>query len=248
MRASLPPLNRYTLRLGTAALAATLPLASLAGDLSSVDRLTQSQFRLMSEDLGAALSFKPLVPAEPLGTTGFDLGVAVTATDLKNPGLLSLATNGSSIPSYVPVPSIRLHKGLPFNIDVGLSYSALPSTNIKLWGGELRWAVLEGNTALPAIAVRGAYNASSGVDQLKLRTASADVSISKGIAMFTPYAGVGQVWVKSTPQGVPTLSEESFTQGKVFVGMNINLGVNVAVEADKTGGITSIGAKVGFRF
>jgi hypothetical protein len=30
--------------------------------------------------------------------------------------------------------------------------------------------------------------------------------------------------------------------------MNINLGVNLAVEADKTGGITSIGAKVGFRF
>lgn len=248
MNARLPEFRRRTLRLGTAALATALPLTTLAGDLTTVDRLTQPQFRLMSEDLGAALSFKPLVPAEPLGIAGFDLGVAVTATDLKNPGLLSLASNGSSIPRYVPVPSIRLHKGLPFNIDVGLSYSVLPSTNITLWGGELRWAVIEGGTVMPAIALRGAFNASSGVDQLKLRTASADVSISKGIAMFTPYAGVGQVWVKSTPQGVPTLSEESFTQGKVFIGMNINLGVNVAVEADKTGGITSIGAKVGFRF
>ena len=80
MTARLPQLHRRALRLGVAALAATLPLATLAGDLSTVDRLTQTQFRLMSEDLGAALSFKPLVPAEPLGTTGFDLGVATAVT------------------------------------------------------------------------------------------------------------------------------------------------------------------------
>jgi hypothetical protein len=162
--------------------------------------------------------------------------------------LLSLASSGESVDTLLPVASLRAHKGLPWGIDLGASYVQVPDTNVKLWGGELRWAVLEGSTALPAIALRGSFSTTSGIDQLKMQTAGADISISKGILMFTPYAGVGQVWVKSTPQGVPGLTEESFTQTKVFAGVNINLGVNLAFEVDSTGGITSYGAKVGLRF
>ncbi len=127
-------------------------------------------------------------------------------------------------------------------------YSQVPDTNIEFFGGELRWAILEGSTALPAIALRGSYTATSGIDQLKVTTTGVDLSISKGIAMFTPYGGIGQVWTKSTPQGVPVLQEESFTQTKYYVGVNIFLGVNFAFEVDSTGGITSYGAKVGLRF
>ncbi len=238
-------------RLAVAAMlagASLLPTAARAADINSINLLTQQQFRLLSEDLGATLSFKPLIPAEPLGITGFDVGVAVTATDLKNAVLLSLASSGESVDTLLPVASLRAHKGLPWGIDLGASYVQLPDSNVKLWGGELRWAVLEGSTALPAIALRGSFSATSGIDQLKMQTAGADISISKGILMFTPYAGVGQVWVKSTPQGVPGLTEESFTQTKVFAGVNINLGVNLAFEVDSTGGITSYGAKIGLRF
>jgi len=227
---------------------ALLPAAAGAADIRTINLLSQSQFRLLSEDLGAALSYKPLIPAEPLGITGFDIGLAVTGTDLKNPLLLSLASAGEKVPTLLPVPTLRAHKGLPLNIDVGVLYAQVPDTNIRMWGGELRWAIMEGSTVLPAIAVRGSFSSVTGVDQLKLSNTSADVSISKGFAMFTPYAGVGQVWVKSTPQGVPALREESFTQTKVFAGVNINLGVNLALEADSTGGIVSYGAKVGIRF
>jgi hypothetical protein len=226
-------------RLAVAALATLLPLAAAAADIDSVGNLTQSQFRLFSEDLGAALSFKPLIPAEPLGITG---------TDLKNARLLSLASSGRSVPTLLPVPTLRAHKGLPLNIDIGAMYSKIPDLDVTLWGGELRWAIVEGGALMPAVALRGSYSALTGVDQLKLTTAGADISISKGFAMFTPYAGVGQVWVKSTPQGVPVLREESFTQTKVFAGVNINLGINLALEADTTGGIVSYGAKFGVRF
>lgn len=225
-----------------------LPAVARAADINSINLLTQQQFRLLSEDLGATLSFKPLIPAEPMGITGFDIGAAVTGTDLKNATLLSLASSGQSVKTLMPVASLRAHKGLPWGIDLGASYVQVPDSNIKLWGGELRWALLEGSTALPAIALRGSFSSTSGIDQLKMQTAGADISISKGILMFTPYAGVGQVWVKSTPQGVPSLSEESFTQTKVFAGVNVNLGVNFAVEVDTTGGITSYGVKVGLRF
>jgi len=33
-------------------------------------QLTQSEFRQLSEDLGAALAYKALIPAEPLDITG----------------------------------------------------------------------------------------------------------------------------------------------------------------------------------
>jgi hypothetical protein len=231
-----------------AAVVAVAPLTAQAADITTIGNLTQTQFRLLSEDLGAALSYKPLIPAEPLGVPGFDIGVAVTGTDLKNPLLLSIASAGQSVDTLMPVASVRAHVGLPFGIDVGAAYSQATDSNIEFWGGELRWAFIEGSTALPAVAIRASYTGSTGVDQLKLETAGVDLSISKGIAMFTPYGGIGQVWVKSTPQGVPTLQEESFSQTKFYAGVNVFLGVNFAFEVDSTGEIVTYGAKVGLRF
>jgi hypothetical protein len=168
----------------------------------------------------------------------------------KSTAALSHATGGSSTVSKLYVPKLHIAKGLPFGIDVAAFYSKIPSSNISLYGGELRYAILEGGIAQPAIGIRGSYTKLSGVNQLALDTKGLDISISKGFAMFTPYAGVGQVWVSSTANVAPlTLSAEKFTQGKVFVGANLNLGFsNLAAEVDKTGGIQSVSMKLGFRF
>ena len=227
-------------------LAASLP--AVAADIDQIQALAQAEFRLLSEDLGAALSYKPLTPTTPLGITGFDLGIAVTSTKLKNPGVFTTAGGGDL--SSIIVPSLRLHKGLPFNIDVGIMYSAVPSTNIKLVGAELRYAFVSGNVAMPAIGIRGSYTKLSGVDQLEFSTRGVDLSISKGFLIFTPYAGIGKVWADSNPVGTASaLSKESFSFNKTFVGLNMNFGLmNVALEGDKTGDASSYGAKLGFRF
>lgn len=235
-------------RLAAAALIAAAAPA-FAADINSIQLLSQNEFRLLSEDLGAALSFKPLIPSEALGITGFDLGVAVTGTKLKNDAILKKASSGSDVPSVLPVPTLRLHKGLPLNLDVGVAFSQVPGTNIRYTGGELRWAILPGSTLTPAVAIRGTLTRLTGVDQLDFDTKSLDISISKGFANITPYGGIGQVWVKSTPKGVPGLRGEDFTQTKVFGGVNVNFGLaNLAFEADSTGGTTTVGAKLGFRF
>ena len=151
--------------------------------------------------------------------------------------------------STLPIPKLYVAKGLPFNLDIAAFYSKIPTTNISLFGAELRYAILEGGIASPAVAIRGAMTKLSGVTQLSLDTKSLDVSISKGFAMFTPYAGVGQVWVNSTPNVGAVLNKESFTQGKVFAGGNLNFGgFNMALEADKTGYAKSYSVKMGFRF
>jgi len=225
--------------------------AASAADISTMQNLAQSEFRLLSEDLGSALSYKPLAPAEPLGITGFDLGLVVTSTDIsKSTAALAKASGGSS-PSTLIIPKLYVAKGLPFDIDVAAFVSAIPTTNIKLVGGELRYAIMSGGVALPAVAIRGAITRLSGVDQLSFDTKSLDLSISKGFAMFTPYAGVGQVWVNSTANvaGTDGALDQSFTQGKVFVGANLNLGlVNFALEGDRTGGTASYSLKAGFRW
>jgi hypothetical protein len=204
----------------------------------------QSDFKAFSEDLGSALSYKPVTPPAPLGITGFDIGLEVTSTKMRN---LDIAT-GSSMTNLV-VPKLHVYKGLPLNIDVGAFYSAVPTTNIKFYGGELRYAILEGGVALPAVGIRGALTKLTGVSQLALTTKSLDVSVSKGFAIFTPYAGIGRVWVDSTPDAASGLTKETFQQGKIFVGGNLNFGLmNVALEYDKTGTAPSYSAKLGFRF
>ena len=235
-----------TALLSTAVLALPVHAANNLDSLGSIGG--QANFRLLSEDLGAALSYKAILPAASLGITGFDIGIEASITKLEHPEIFGAAVSGSTSDTLV-LPKVHVHKGLPLGFDVGASYAAVPNSNIKLWGAELRYALVEGGPATPAVALRGSYSALEGVSQLKLTTTGVDVSVSKGFALFTPYAGVGKVWVRSAPDTSIPLVEEDFSLNKIFVGANLNLGVvNIAVEGDKTGDATSYGIKFGWRF
>ncbi len=228
------------------ALGVAQPAMAGSLDLSKLGAV-QSDFRNLSEDLGSALSYKAISPAESMGITGFDVGVELTSTKLAKSASLWKNLTGTNM-SNVYIPKLHVTKGLPLDIDIGAFASTIPTTGINLFGGELKYAVLPGSVAMPAVAIRGSLTKLSGVKQLTLDTKSLDVSVSKGFAMFTPYAGIGQVWVNSTPD-IAGLKAESFTQTKTFVGGNLNFGLtNLAAEYDKTGSADSFNFKLGFRF
>lgn len=229
---------------------ALLAQPALAANITTLQGISQADFRNLSEDLGSALSYKAVTPTAPLGIAGFDVGVEVTQTNMtKSAALWSTITGSGGNVNYLYVPKLAISKGLPFGIDIGGFYSRIPTTNISLYGVELRYAILPGGVATPAVGIRGAITKLNGVSVLSLDTKSVDLSISKGFAMLTPYAGIGEVWTNSTPNGVPILSGVSFTQNKLFLGANLNLMVtNLAVEYDKTGSARSLSAKLGFRF
>ncbi len=233
-----------------AALACLAQPALAASNITNLQGVSQAEFRNLSEDLGSALSYKAVTPAAPLGITGFDVGVEVTQTSMtKSAALWNTITGGGGNVNYLYVPKLAISKGLPFGIDIGGFYSRIPTTNISLYGVELRYAIVSGSVATPAIGIRAAMTKLNGVSVLSLDTKSVDLSISKGFAMLTPYAGIGEVWTNSTANGVPTLSGVSFGQNKLFAGLNLNLMVtNLAVEFDKTGASRSLSAKLGFRF
>jgi hypothetical protein len=75
------------------ALIAGLAAPAWAQEIDSIQLLSQGEFRLLSEDLGGALSYRPQIATEPLGTTGFDVGLALTAARLKNTDILERATS-----------------------------------------------------------------------------------------------------------------------------------------------------------
>jgi hypothetical protein len=212
--------------------------------------LNQNQFRLLSEDLGGALSYQPQTPAEPLGFPGLDIGVAVSGAKLKNKEIAELASSGS-VDSTILIPTVRANVGLPLGFDIGALYAWVPDSDIRYYGGELRFAILRGDAATPAIGLRGSFTKVEGVDELDLETRGLDISISKGFAFLTPYAGIGKVWVDSTPKGVPalTLSKEEFTLNRWFAGLGMNfVGLNLNLEAGKTGDVKIYSVKLGLRF
>jgi len=72
---------------------------------------------------------------------------------------------------------------------------------------------------------------------LDLDTKSLDVSISKGFAMLTPYAGVAQVWITSDskdPNATLVVKKEDISETKAFVGLKMSLlpVFNIVAEAD----------------
>ncbi len=199
-------------------------------------------FKDVSRDLGLAISYVPLAPAEPLGGVlpGLDAGIEFTGVKLdtnKQYWKDVEAASGGTVPSFLPIPKAHIQVGLPFiPIDLGFVYSQVPTTNIKYMGGEIKYAIIKGGVVWPALAVRGAYTKLSGIDNLDLSTKSLDLSISKGFLIFTPYAGYGRVWIDSKPSGplVPTLSEQKLSENKGFVGCKFSFFplLNLVAEAD----------------
>ncbi|HYA75730.1 MAG TPA: hypothetical protein VED83_02385 [Burkholderiaceae bacterium] len=239
-------MNRLPLALALLASSASALASGLS--LDTIQNLNQSQFYELAQDLGASLSYKPLEAADPLGIAGFDLGLAVTGTSLANRSALQVASNGSSVYSVMPEPSLRVIKGLPYNVDAGVMFAKVPDSSINLFGGELKWAVLPGGLALPSVALRAAITRMNGVGQLDFESVSADVSVSEGFVWATPYIGTGEVWSRTSTDGLP-LSQENLSQYKIFGGVSLKFGpANLVVEADSTGGIHSYGIKAGFRF
>jgi hypothetical protein len=217
-----------------------------AADLSSIGALTQDEFLRLSRDLGAAFSYKGVTPATPLGVMGFDVGVEVTDTRLENSDAFSRAGAGGN--SHLVIPKLHVYKGLWGGLDIGAFIGGATEINATLYGADLRYAIVDDGLTTPAVALRLAGTKASGLGDLDIATVSVDAMLSKKFTLLTPYAGAGFVRTMSSAGGAG-LEDVRFNKGRVFGGLNVNLiGANLAFEAEKMGGNTSLSAKLGLRF
>lgn len=232
----------------TVLLLTTSAVVFASDDISDLGGMSQGQFNDLSADLGSIVHFNQMAPAEPGGLAGFDLGVDISTTRVANGSAWRQATGGHHV-SGVTMARLHARKGLPMGIDLGAFYGTSPDSNIKAWGAEVRYAILEGGVATPAVGIRGTYSRLQGVDNLKLDTSSVGASISKGFGPLTPYGGVGYVWTSSDPGASTGLSRRRAGKGEVFAGLRTGLGLfNLVLEAGRIGSSTTYSANLAFGF
>ncbi len=224
-----------------------LPGQSRADSLDSLNALSQDQFSDLTENLGAGTHYKGVSPGEGQGVLGFDVGVVLSSTEIDN-NLFDTASNGSFDGSDINLARIQVLKGLPFGLDIGASLSKAVDSDISVVGAELRYSFIDGGIVTPSLAVRASYSRVEGIDDLDLSNGALELTLSKGFVMFTPYAGVGIVQTRAEANDASNLDSESVDQNKLYVGLTINLGVAITLEADQTGDFTTYSAKAGLRF
>ena len=223
-----------------------LSCAAHAGGLDNLQTLSQDQFSKLTKDIGAAAAYRGVTPGNSLGITGFDIGLEATQSKIENSGILKQAGAGDS--SNLFIPKLHIHKGLPAGFDIGAFVSRVSGIDASLIGGEVRYQVIEDGLTTPSVALRLSGSKATGISQLNLSTVAVDAMVSKKLTFITPYAGIGSVRISGAPK-VGKLTDVTATDSRVFVGVNANfLTANFAVEAEKLGGVSSVSAKVGFRF
>lgn len=244
---------------------ATALLVLLAGqalansDISFVRGITQDAFKSFSREVGSAISYKNTAPAAPLGITGFDIAAEVTAVDIRKDAAYWQAATGNNAPDFYLIPKLRVRKGLPCGIDVGVMYSKVPDSNIQIYGAEVAKALLEGTAATPALGVRATYTQLAGVGSLDLQTVGIDATLSKGFFILTPYVGGGAVWIdgkaKGNLQSLSTtligspLAQEKFWQERFFGGIKITPLPLFSVTAEaEYSGVPTYSLKAAFGF
>ncbi|RKZ36387.1 MAG: hypothetical protein DRQ41_14550 [Gammaproteobacteria bacterium] len=222
-----------------------------AKDIEITDVITQDDFKEFTKEFGSALLFSPMAPAEPLGITGFDVSLEMVITDISDDKVFwkNMVDDGDPY-SFIPVPRLHVQKGLPFNIDVGAMYVAMPDTNIKLWGLEAKYAILEGSMVTPALSVRASYSKLQGVDDINVDTQSLDVLVSKGFLMFTPYAGASLTKINASENSaLVTLDDVSETGYRGLAGLQFSPFPLLIINGEISYGETmQYGLKIGFRF
>jgi hypothetical protein len=119
-----------------------------------------------------------------------------------------------------------------------------------VYGGELRYALLQGSAVNPAITLSGNYTGASGLKDFGYQSYGANLAISKGFLLLTPYAGVGYIWSDLSPRSGLGLQDAHVRRPRGFVGLQVPLFTIMAatLEYDDVGGVNSYNLGLGLSF
>jgi hypothetical protein len=176
----------------------------------------------LADGLGDVLTFPNLGPAAPTGITGFEVLVAAGGPQVDTHAHWWHAVDGTTVGGVFYGQRVIVRKGLPAHLDVGVQVGQVLGE--RFWGGEVRWAFLEGGAVSPAAALRVTYSRLTSAPLDLVEVAEGQVLVSKGFLVVTPYAGVGY--------------------RRVFARASFGDPVPVAHSADRSGFTGTVGARV----
>lgn len=207
----------------------------------------QGDFDKVAKDVIAGFDYKPIEPVAAGGITGFSVGAFGSYAPVQDRGAWKRLT-GEDIDG-IGMAGLSATKGLPLGFDLGAFYAGVPGTDARVYGGQLRYAILRGSVANPAIALRGTYTRASSVQDFDYDSYGADVTVSKGFLLFTPYAGVGLVHGEVSADPKYGLHDARSTQGKGFAGVRMSFGpFGATAEYERIGGNDVYNGRLGLSF
>jgi hypothetical protein len=236
-------------KLLTALLFFVLTASAFADDINLRSSMSQDDFTTLAKEIGSVISFDPNSPADPLGIVGFDVAVETTLNFVDS-DIWDEAADDGDADSALVMYRVHVQKGLPGKFDIGAMVSQAANSDLTVVGAEIKYAILEGTLATPALSVRAAYSQLVGNDEIDASNANLGLFISKGILFLKPYAGVmGSLnYLKENSDNVDLDSETEYTV-KGIAGIQVTPFPFLKINAEAgIGEITQISLKAGIRF
>jgi hypothetical protein len=222
-------------------------------DEELIEELGQTAVNSIMDTISLGADHRAYQSASALGIAlGFDVGISVTVIPLPKEfqdGLDSIGVNSFSM---IPLPRLSAHKGLPFGVNVGLSYVG-GVLDAQIIGADIQYAVIN-NIALPSVSVRGSFT-SAQLGFISSTTYGLDVMASKNLLVADPYVGLGwRLGNSEVDFGDAEIGDlettRSISDGRLVAGTALKFGpVRFTPEVVMNfGGLVTYGAKLSFGF
>jgi hypothetical protein len=179
----------------------------------------------------------PRREAASLGLAGFEIYAdAALDRDFDEESFYPLVVDGDLPGGTMAVSRVGVRKGLPFNLDLGVSYGWALDGDVELISADVLWAFVDGGLVSPALALRVTGTRTTGSGRYDLEQYGAELMISKSFPVLTLYGGAGVYDSDGTLQRTGGGEWSSNDSGTVYyAGAVINLVIlpKLTVEAEQ---------------
>ncbi len=231
--------TRMHKRLSILVLALLLPVSAAAQDSVSS--------RHLARQLGAALSYNGQAPTENPGFSSLFLRSSVMATTVEDRIVREQVRYRTQT---LVIPLLRESSGIARHVDVDGYSAASSSGDAQLYGVSARYALVKEQAGQPPLAsIRANYSGLQGEDVVDVSSRSLELTFTRPNKELTPYWGLGQVWVSALHEGVGGDGTGQVRLTKRYIGFSLDDDQRrAAFEVDRTGEITTVGARFSFNF
>ena len=202
---------------------AALPAAAASWEVNG--SASSADFRAFNQRFSSDAYFYPRHGAAPLGLTGFEAYADATYDgDFDSQSFNDTAVTGSYTGGFLSIARVGVSKGLPGGLDLGVSYGKALGGDVNLVSAEAQYAIFSGGLLSPALSVRVTGTRTVDAHAYSLDQYGAELLLSKGFTVLTPYVGAGIVTSRGTldtPLG-GTLKDTT-THAVVYAGVTLNL-------------------------
>ncbi|HUO87407.1 MAG TPA: hypothetical protein VM617_08435 [Thermoanaerobaculia bacterium] len=228
--------------------AATVAPPAAAWSVS--DEATRADFEAFHGRFASSAYAYPRHGAAPLGLIGFDVWAEVAVDeDFADQPFFAGAVDGDLTGDLLLVGRVGARKGLPGGIDLGLSYAEALEGDVELVSAELGWAIIDGGLISPTLGLRLTGTRSVGSGPYELDQYGAEILLSKGFAVLTPYVGGGVVYSEGRlERAAGDVFETDDTRFVAYAGLTLNLVLpKITVEVERGEAVTGA-IRVAFGF